>query len=104
MKIKNFHKLYISILAIMIIAVINFVSPSHKCGVWRAEMNFIKTGSINEGRSLQSAQWVPIRIYVDYTMLHEQNLNKDWLKHFKTMMSKTVSMYEGLIKVRPLKE
>lgn len=51
-------------------------------------------------RMLQTANWQPIRIYLDFTMLDSQNLNATWVKNIKLSLAQTVSIFQSLLTVK----
>jgi hypothetical protein len=57
---------YYGILNILVISFVISLTNQHKCKVKKAKMNFFNAYE-EEGRFLQSSNWAPIRIYLDYT-------------------------------------
>lgn len=92
---------YYGLLIILLISLVVTVINHHKCSVKKAKMNFYKIHE-DEGRFLQSSNWAPIRIYIDYTFLDSQKLNPIWVTKLKEVMSKTVSVFQSLVMVKPI--
>jgi hypothetical protein len=90
-------------LVIFIISYLFKSSLSKICKVKKAKINFHNVYD-DEMRFLQStnSDWAPIRIYVDYTHLETQDLKPEWVAKLKEVMSKTVSMFQSLVIVRPV--
>lgn len=54
-------------------------------------------------RLLESNDYSPIRIYVDYTAIEtNQNISEDWLRGVREIFESTISIIQNLIMVKPL--
>ena len=107
--LKNLYVfLYINISIVLVYFSNTFInSHSHKCGIeyLQAQRKLSKIPGDSQNRYLSSAEYEPIRIHLDYSMI-ENNLekfNKEDLIDLKNrIMPKTKEIFEKLLKVKRL--
>jgi leishmanolysin len=81
---------------------LEFIFSHRACGGVRDSNVTLFNSYPNKGkRILDSSNWSPIRIYVDYYNLHQMNLSSPMLSSIKTIVNQTVSVIQTLINVQP---
>lgn len=89
-----------------LISILLYSHADSRCGVHKMkehepiEMD-VYNGTYSK-RLLQSQQWEPIRIYIDYSNLDSQNIDTNLVSNLKQTMEQSIQMFHALLKVRQL--